>query len=492
VSILTESTTEGYLQRWRRLGRAAWLYLLHAALLTGSLAITSLLFNVAILALGYPRGFLGLLNTAALAAAAALSLPLWWLAARVGLRRALLASAVCQSASALAFALWPASLPLLLASALTGVAAVLFQVSSPPFMMQHSGDASRDHLFSANAAINVGVAGLGSLLGGRLPELMGRLLGAAPESATAYRASFAVAAGGLLLSAAPLLLIANDGRPRTTDQRPGTGDERLETTDQRSETKDQRLGTEDERWTIGDDRSKTIDHRPTAFKAEGRAEDSEQHAPWLLGWLSSVLRRWSLVLPTAWRDLIRHPWPLLQLLTPPLLISIGAALLIPYLNIFFKERFALSDSELGAIFAALGVTTGAIALTGPLLSTRIGKIRTVIVTQALSIPFLLLLGFTPVLGLAVAAALLRAALFNMGAPLYDAFAMERTAAPARPAVIGLINGAYSAGYLVGPLVSTLVQERYGFAPIFVVTAICYALAMLANYLFFWAPARNTH
>ena len=39
---------------------------------------------------------------------------------------------------------------------------------------------------------------------------------------------------------------------------------------------------------------------------------------------------------------------------------------------------------------------------------------------------------------------------HMGSPLYDAFAMERTDEPARPAVIGLINGAYSIGYPVAP------------------------------------------
>jgi hypothetical protein len=51
-------------------------------------------------------------------------------------------------------------------------------------------------------------------------------------------------------------------------------------------------------------------------------------------------------------------------------------------------------------------------------------------------------------------------------------------------VIGLINGANTAGYLVAPAISTWVQARYGFGPLFVATAICYALAALANYWFF--------
>ena len=149
---------------------------------------------------------------------------------------------------------------------------------------------------------------------------------------------------------------------------------------------------------------------------------------------------------------------------------------------------------LGAIFAALGITTGLAALLGPLLSTRIGKIRTIVITQLLSIPFLIVLGFVPILGIAVGAALVRGALFNMGSPLYDAFAMERTAERARPIVIGVINGAYTVGYLVAPLISTRVQERFGFAPLFLATATFYALAAVANYWLFMrkaAPARHS-
>jgi len=62
----------GYLERWGALGRDAWLYLAHAALLTFSLAITSLLYNLAVLALGHELSFLGLLNVLGVAAAAAL------------------------------------------------------------------------------------------------------------------------------------------------------------------------------------------------------------------------------------------------------------------------------------------------------------------------------------------------------------------------------------------------------------------------------------
>lgn len=422
-----------YLQRWRQLGRPARLYLVHAALLTGSLAIIGLYFNLLIVALGYGLEFLGLLNTISLAVAALLSLPLWWLVSRVGFRQALLWSAALQALGALLAALWPSAPMLVVAVSLTGAAAVLFQVSSPPFMMEQSDAGMRAYLFSANAATNIALAGVGSLLAGGLSLVWQRVFGVDASTALVYRASFVVAACGLVLSLVPLLMI------RTT-----------------SHAKQNHV-TE-----------------PAA------ANPQDQNQGWVASRFDALVRR----APASWQTLIRKPVPLLQLLVPPFLISWGAALLFPYLNLFFPERFAVTDAGLGLIFATLGVVTGGASLLGPALSERFGKIGTVWITQALSIPFLLLLGFVPLLGVAVGAALARAALFNMGSPLYDAFAMEQTSEAVRPVVIGLINGAYSVGYLGAPLISAHLRAKYGWEPVFLLTTLCYSLAVLSNYLFF--------
>ncbi|HWQ14328.1 MAG TPA: MFS transporter [Roseiflexaceae bacterium] len=480
-----------YVMRWRALRRPAWLYLAHAALLTGSLAITSLLFNLAVLALGFPRGLLGTLTIAGVATAGALSLPLWWLVGRGGQRGALIASASLQTAGALTVALWPADTPLLLAAAATGAAAVLFQVSAAPYMMRHSDDETRDHLFSANAAVNIGVAGLGSVLAGQLPALCARLLGVAAESAAAYRASFAVAAAGLALSIVPLLL-RQDSRGLDHPRARAWGGGGLRLPQNIFFGGASPLRASPDRKTGGRAANPWLTAKGQTLHVQQEAAKSPSSA------IAAALRGVTALATGAVQR--THPPPrfsvyrlafslsTLQLLIPPALISCGAALLAPYLNLFFKERFALPDGALGALFAALGVSTGLATLAGPLISARIGKARTVALTQALSIPFLLAVGFAPALGVAAAAAVIRGALFNMGSPLYDALAMERTPPAARPAVIGLINAAYAGGYLALPAVSVAVQERWGFAPLFLATAACYALAVLATAWFF---ARGT-
>lgn len=437
----------GYLQRWRQLRPVAWLYLAHAALLTGSLAMATLVFNLAIVALDFPPfevlgqelTLLGVLGSLSVAVAGLTSLPLLWLINRIGFWWALVGNALLQAASMFIFALLPLPLPLMLAAALTGMGGVLFQVSSVPFMIRLSNEATRDHLFSANFAVNFGVSGLGRLLAGSLAVWFAQRFALAAGDVLTYRAIFAVAGAGLLLSLVPLLLIyrrSQQPQPPPAEQPPPT---------------------------------------PDAAEKPAARRDMIARLP--------LLR----ALPEPWAGLLREPWPLLRLMLSPLLISCGAALLIPYLNLFFKARYAVADDTLGLIFAALDVTIGLAALAGPFLSIRIGKMPTIVLAQALSLPFLLSLGFVPLLGVAVGAALARAALFNMISPLYDAFAMERTEEALRPTVIGSINGAFAAAYVVMPLISTRVQQDYGFAPLFVATAVCYALATLANYWLFLHP-----
>jgi MFS family permease len=77
---------------------------------------------------------------------------------------------------------------------------------------------------------------------------------------------------------------------------------------------------------------------------------------------------------TALAQLRRAPWATLRFLVAPLLISFGAALLIPYLNLYFQRRYGLPDLQIGAILALVNIVTGAATLAAPQLSRRLGKI----------------------------------------------------------------------------------------------------------------------
>ena len=177
-----------------------------------------------------------------------------------------------------------------------------------------------------------------------------------------------------------------------------------------------------------------------------------------------------------------------KLATPNFLIGIGAAILIPYMNVFFKDRYQISDSLLGLLFSLSSLFIGVGSLIGPRLTTQLGgKIRTVAFTQLASVIFMLMIGFVPSLWIAGFSVLMRGALMNMSAPLYSAFCMEQTPEHQQGFVSSILNIAWQVGWSVGPYLSGLVQVRYGFTPLFITTTVLYLLAVSVMWRFF----RNT-
>jgi MFS family permease len=175
----------------------------------------------------------------------------------------------------------------------------------------------------------------------------------------------------------------------------------------------------------------------------------------------------------------------IKLILPQLLIGLGASLLIPYINIFLQEQFNLSSQVIGAIISLSALLTGIGSVIGPRLSRKLGsKVRTIATTQLSSLVFLLLAGFTPSAWLSSASLLARGTLMNMAAPLYTAFAMEQV----DPAEQGVVNSTLSlswqSGYAVGPFISGVVQEQYGFSPLFIATAVLYFFAASLTWIFF--------
>ena len=187
--------------------------------------------------------------------------------------------------------------------------------------------------------------------------------------------------------------------------------------------------------------------------------------------------------PSIWKTLVR---PLtLKLSLPNLAIGFGAATLVPYLNVFFSERFHMSDSALGILFGVGSLATGLGCIIQPRFIPHLGgKVRTITLGQTVSLLFLLMVGFSPWPWLAVIGFVVRGALMNMVSPLFDAFALEQSHESEHGAVTSIRNFAWNIGWTVGPYVSGLVQQRWGFTPLFINTAVMYGIGITLTWIFF--------
>jgi MFS family permease len=173
-------------------------------------------------------------------------------------------------------------------------------------------------------------------------------------------------------------------------------------------------------------------------------------------------------------------------IAPILVTSIGAGLLMPFMNVFFRVAYHQPDQVIGNLLAWGALAMGIGLLAAPLLADRIGRIQVVVITQALSIPFLALLGFAPWFWLSGVAYYIRIALMNMSSPVYQAFVMEQVDQEARATVASLVNMANNFGRSFSPSISGWLQLNYGFAPVYAGVILLYSVAIYLYWRYFWS------
>ncbi|UOE93689.1 MFS transporter [Alkalihalobacillus sp. LMS39] len=171
-----------------------------------------------------------------------------------------------------------------------------------------------------------------------------------------------------------------------------------------------------------------------------------------------------------------------------LIIGFGSGLVIPYLNLYFTDRFEISKSLVG-IIVSLGQAMTAVAfMIGPLVVKKFGEVRAVVILQLTSLPFLLLTAYTENLWLAVLGFLFRQALMNAGNPIQMSLMMKSV----DDSMKGLANSVgqmvFQLGWAVmGPVSMTIVMmygSYYGYAIVFSITGCLYLIGSIYFYLVF--------
>jgi len=201
----------------------------------------------------------------------------------------------------------------------------------------------------------------------------------------------------------------------------------------------------------------------------------------------SVRELLAILRPDHW-----HLW--VRVSIPYLLIGIGAGLSIPFINVYFTERFTLGKPVLGLVMAAASLTMTLGALGTTRLVPRVGLVRATILTQALSIPFFLVLALATSLPLAIAAYVLRSALMNLATPLWRNLVMEVTPVAWRAAAnassmlcwnLGWAVSNHYGGVLIDASGGWLGAGLDGFALPMLLTIGIYLLAIALEARLFW-------
>lgn len=174
-----------------------------------------------------------------------------------------------------------------------------------------------------------------------------------------------------------------------------------------------------------------------------------------------------------------------RMVLPMLVTSIGAGLFMPFMNVFFRIQHGQPDPVIGNVLAWGALFMGIGLIVAPPIADRFGKIQLVVITQGLSIPFLIMLGFAPWFWMSALSHYVRLTLMNMGGPVYNTFVMENVEPEARAMVASLTSMAWNFGWAFSPSISGWLQVHYGFGPVYLSVIAIYTLSTFMYWRFFW-------
>jgi len=127
----------------------------------------------------------------------------------------------------------------------------------------------------------------------------------------------------------------------------------------------------------------------------------------------------------------------LKLILTTGLIGFGAGFIVPLFNMYFANKLHATTEQVGTIFALGQVALAIGTLSAPVLSSRVGKVKAVVLCQVCSIPFISMIALSETLEPAGFSYLVRGALMNMAGPIGSTFAMEIVQSTERATTSGL-------------------------------------------------------
>jgi MFS family permease len=166
-------------------------------------------------------------------------------------------------------------------------------------------------------------------------------------------------------------------------------------------------------------------------------------------------------------------------------IGLGAGFVIPYLTIFFWEFYNLPTPVVGLVqgLGSLSVALG--VFLSPILSTRIGKVKTVIVTQGLSLPFLFFIASIINPFIAITSYIFRVVLMNASSPVDNTLRMELVPEYFQPSMSAISSFAWNFPWALSTLVTGPLFDLQLYLVPFWFTLMCYSTSTTLYAIFFW-------
>ncbi len=164
--------------------------------------------------------------------------------------------------------------------------------------------------------------------------------------------------------------------------------------------------------------------------------------------------------------------------------GVASGMIVPYFNIYFMKAINMGVFEIGLTSAAAGAFMVVGFVLTPYLTSKIGKIRSAVVSKILSAPFLLVMAITTDFMLVAGAYVAYMFLINMAGPATTSFQMEQIRPHEQGYAVGLMSTGSCLAVSASSFISGVLIANGNFMVPFLLTCAGYlATAALLYYYF---------
>tara|TARA_S200000501_G_scaffold363266_1_gene393953 strand:+ start:79654 stop:80943 length:1290 start_codon:yes stop_codon:yes gene_type:complete len=177
---------------------------------------------------------------------------------------------------------------------------------------------------------------------------------------------------------------------------------------------------------------------------------------------------------------------ILKAISPLILISVGAGLTIPFINLFFNSIFGLTASQFSIMGSASAILVFVFSLLVPYLGKKYGYWLTIIIVQLLSILCLITMAMMELYSrlpfaftVAVLAYIFRQPLMHMAHPASNELMMSYVGKKNQELISALSSSLWSASWFFSAKVFEWMRlANFRYVEIFIITAILYILGVV--------------
>lgn len=184
----------------------------------------------------------------------------------------------------------------------------------------------------------------------------------------------------------------------------------------------------------------------------------------------------------SYKSIFKQKYPRKYLLYN-FIIGFGAGLVVPYFNVYLRYKVNASTMQIGVIMALSQASMGIGGLITPYMAKKIGRFKTIILCQLVSIPFLMLIALPPSIIVVAIALFIRNGLMNMTGPVTGNLSMELVKEYERSMFASVNNISSSLSRAFSSVLAGFIMKNFvnGYEIPYFITSIMY---LLGTYYFF--------